>query len=307
VKTSSTVINSIRMIASTCSVRGRRPEKNFSFRQGQPRQSRCVSLAFVLGVLFVCAAAPMAAAERAIAVDVPAAAPFEAGELRRALALRLSPEGVRVELRVALAGDGLVQIIAGERAREIDVAGLHGAAAARLVALAASDLLLDDLADAPPAPAGAARGPAMTVGALGAVSSWPHALAGGAVDVALASRSKLVAVELGGATLLAAGIRMTAMTARIAAGVRPHEAVELRAGLTLAPIFVSDGAGDRTALVGGHAVVRLRFPIGARIQAVLAAGADMFATRTEYRAGGMPLFATPRIAPSIGVGIEVTP
>ena len=266
-----------------------------------------MTLAFVLGILFVCAAAPMAAAERAIAVDVPAAAPFDARELRHALALRLPPGGARVEVRVALGHAGLVQIIAGERAREIDVAGLHGAAAARLVALAASDLLLDDLAVAPPAAAAGRASSAMTVGALGAVSSWPHALAGAAVDVAVASGSRLVAVELGGATLIAAGLRMTTMTARIGAGLRPHEAVELRAGVTLAPVFVSDGAGDRTALVGGHAAVRLRFALQARVRMIVAAGADVFATRTEYRVGGMPVFATPRIAPSLGLGIEVTP
>jgi hypothetical protein len=265
-----------------------------------------VSLGFVLAVLFVCAAAPIAAAERAIAIEVRTGAPFDAAELRHALALRLPPDGAPIELRVARLADGVVQIIAGERVREVDVAELQGAAAARLVALAASDLLLDDLAAAPP-PRKPDRDSALTVGALGAVSSWPHALAGGAVDVTIPAGTKLVAFELGGATLVAADVRMNTMTARLAAGIRPHEVFELRAGVTVAPIFVSDGAGDRTVLVGGHATMRLHFAVSPGVHAVVAAGADVFATRTEYRANGMSLFVTPRFAPSVGLGLEVTP
>lgn len=265
-----------------------------------------MSLWFVVGL--VCAMAPLAAAERAIDVDVHAGAPFDAAELRRALAVRLPPDGARVALQVAVAADGVVHVVAGERVRDVDVAGLHGEAAARLVALAASDLLLDDLADVP-APVPAPRAPresAMTLGALGLVSSWPSALAGGAVDIAIPSGRALVAIEIGGGTLVGANLRMNAMTARLAAGVYAHELVELRAGVTVAPIFVADGAGDRTILVGGHAAARLHIPLWARAHAVLAASADVFATRTEYRVGGMTVLATPRLAPAASLGIEVT-
>jgi hypothetical protein len=267
----------------------------------------CVSLGLVLGIVLVCATAPLAAAERAIAIDVPAGAPFDADELRRALAVRIPRDGAPVELDVALATNGVVQVVAGERVREVDVAGLHGEAAARLVALAASDLVLDDFAAMPPADTanGSARRSAITLGALGVVSSWPDALAGVAVDVTLPATNTLLAVEVGGATLVGADLRMTAMTARLAGGVRPHERIELRAGLTLVPIFVADGVGDRTVLVGGHASARARWPLSPSVFAVLAAGADVFATRTEYRVSGMTVLATPRFAPSFAVGIEV--
>ncbi len=251
--------------------------------------------------------APIAAAERAIEIDVGAGAPFDAAELRRALAVRLPADGARVELEVAVATSGVVQIVAGDRVRDVDVAGLHGEAAARLVALAASDLLLDDLADVPAPPPPPRRASAVTVGALGVASSWQTTFAGGAVDVAIPSGRALFAVEVGGGTLLGANLRMNAMTARLAAGVRVHDLVELRAGLTLAPIFVADGLGDRTVLAGGHASARVHIPLVARVHAVLAAGADIFATRTEYRVGGMTVLATPRIAPLLSLGLEVTP
>lgn len=268
----------------------------------------CVSLGLVLGIVLVCATAPLAAAERAIAIEVPAGAPFNADELRRALAVRIPRDGAPVELDVALATNGVVQVVAGERVREVDVADLHGEAAARLVALAASDLVLDDFAAMPPptdTTSGSARRSAITLGALGVVSSWPDALAGVAVDVTLPASTTLLAVEVGGATLVGADLRMTAMTARLAGGVRPHERLELRAGLTLVPIFVADGIGDRTVLVGGHASARARLPLLPGVHAVFAAGADLFATRTEYRASGMTVLATPRFAPSFAVGIEV--
>ncbi len=248
--------------------------------------------------------APLAVAERAIEVDVPVGAPFDAAELRSALAVRLAPDGARVELRVAVAAQGIVHVTAGERARDVDVGGLHGEAAARLVALAASDLMLDDLAEVPAPPARAPREARMTLGALGLVSSWPAPLAGGAADIAIPSGGAVVAIELGGGTLVGANLRVTALTARLAAGVYALDVVELRAGVTLAPIFVAGGA-DRTLLAGGHVAARLHVPLWARVHAVLAASLDVFATRVEYRVGGMTVLATPRVAPSLSLGFEV--
>src|SRR5688572_20509547 len=164
----------------TASVAGAGSETNFSFRRGDRRPSHRVSTALVIGLGIVCTAAA-AQAERAIAVDVAPAAPFDAEELRRAIRVRLAPDGEPVHVRVTVIASGL-EVAArtgGEGAiagRPVDVAGLHGAAAARLVALAASDLLLDDLATLPEAE----RARRLTLGAIGGAAVWGSPLAGGA-------------------------------------------------------------------------------------------------------------------------------
>jgi hypothetical protein len=73
------------------------------------------------------------------------------------------------------------------------------------------------------------------------------------------------------------------------------------------PLTVGDGAGDATVLVGAGTSVRLRAPIGLGVDAVLAGGIDLFATRTTYVLDGMPVLTTPRIAPWLAAGFEVAP
>jgi hypothetical protein len=41
------------------------------------------------------------------------------------------------------------------------------------------------------------------------------------------------------------------------------------------------------------------------VDAVLAGGIDLFATRTTYVLDGMPVLTTPRIAPWLAAGLEV--
>lgn len=97
---------------------------------------------------------------------------------------------------------------------------------------------------------------------------------------------------------------LTGAVVRVGVGRRTGM-VDLRAGATAVPISVSDGAGDRTILLGGTAGAYLRVPV-AGVHVVLAAGVDGFATRTEYTMGGMTM-ATPWIAPWLEAGVELVP
>ncbi|MEO8551300.1 MAG: hypothetical protein ABI678_15060, partial [Kofleriaceae bacterium] len=124
---------------------------------------------WLLASLVVVLAVRKAAAERAIVVDEPASAPFAANELAAAIRVRIASDGAPVRVRVTPTTTGVWIETRGER-REVELAGLHGEDAARMVALAADDLLVDDVAP-PPLPHGHAR-LALAVGVLGAVTGW---------------------------------------------------------------------------------------------------------------------------------------
>jgi hypothetical protein len=298
-----------RMSTSGALVARGRSETIFSFRRGLARPSTCVSLKLVIGLSILGAAQP-AAAERSIIADVTAIVPFDAAQLTAALRVRLPSEGAPVELRVTATPDG-VRIEARGNVREVALRDLTGAAAARLVALAANDLLLDDLADLPLAAPSLTRSStapdraATTVGVLGGAAAWQHVLGGLGVDLAIPRGAWLFAIDAGGGTLIDGPLHLTAATLRICGGARLGW-LELRMGATLAPLIVSDGRGDSTILAGAGASVRIRVPIARGIRAVVAGGVDLFATTTTYLLAGSEM-ATPRAAPWIAAGMEVTP
>lgn len=255
-------------------------------------------------------AAQAASAERSIVAEVAAIAPFDASELTAALRVRLPRQGAPVAVRVLATATGVrVEVSSTEQAsirggaRDVTLEGLSGATAARMVALAANDLILDDLAMPSPEASEATR---TTFSALGAAAAWDAVFGGASIDVAHARGRWLVAIEAGGATLVGGSLGVTTAMLRLSAGHRAGW-FELRAGATVAPLIVSDGAGDRTVLFGVGASARVRIPLRAGLRAVVAAGGDLFATRTQYLVGGMPTLVTPRAAPWFGAGIEVTP
>jgi hypothetical protein len=263
-----------------------------------------------LGFAILCTAR-VAHAERAIVVDA-VDAPFAASELATAIRVRVPPEGERIRVRVTATARG-VQIEAVGGVREIDLLGLRGPAAARLVALAANDLLPDDLASpaAPavvstpvPAPVRAPRPDDITLGVLGAAASWDHVLGNLVFDVAIPRDRWLVAFELGGGALMNSSVHLAAAIVRADAGVRIG-LVEARLGLTAAPVIVTDGAGDQTVLLGANGSLRARIPLAAGVRGILSVGGDVFATRTVYRIEGKPALTTPQLAPWIAAGLEV--
>jgi len=268
----------------------------------------------LVGLTILCGAR-QAMADRAIDVDA-VGAPFTRAELIAALRVRVAPDGARLQLRV-IATEGGVRIEGPGGTREIALGGLRGGAAARLVALAASDLLLSDLSLAP---AGAELGPGPavsavqlaqrgqrrppTLGVLGGASGWAGVLGELAVELTVPRDGWSLAIEVGGGQLVDSALHVTAAVARVEAGMRAG-ALEARVGLTAAPLIVTSGAGDQTVLIGANASLRLRIPLTAGVQAVLSGGADVFATRTEYRLEGMPVLVTPRAAPWLLAGFEV--
>jgi len=288
----------VRITSSEPSVAGGGPETNFSFRRGHRRLKGCVSHSLVIALVIACAAR-QAAAERAIVVEA-AQAPFEAGQLETAIRMRVPRDGAPLHVRVVSTERG-VEIEVRGSVREVDLAGLHGAEAARLVALAADDLMLDDLATAP------ALAPAhdtLRVGVVGSVAAWDSALPGIALDLVVPRDGWSAALDIGGARLASTSVAATAAVIRATAGVGGRW-YELRGGLTLVPLFVSSGLGDQTVLVGAGASGRLFAPLGGHTRGVLAAGVDVFATRTEYRLAGVTALATPRSSPWLAAGVEV--
>jgi len=80
---------------------------------------------------------------------------------------------------------------------------------------------------------------------------------------------------------------------------------EARLGVTVAPVIVTDGAGDQTVLLGANASLRARIALAPGLRGIVAVGSDVFATRTEYRITGTPALSTPQLAPWIAAGLEV--
>jgi len=268
-------------------------------------------------LIVLCVSSP-AWADRAIAVDVDARAPFAAAELEQALRVRVAASGPSIDVQVRLSDDGDRVIVTARGGSEaVPLGGRAGEDAARLVALVAVDLMFDDLAVAPsppPRPPSAvaiaahpvASRPPVTIGVLGAVAQWNGALAGATIDVAVPRGSWILAADLGGGQLVGGGIDLRGAIVRLGGGARVG-AIDLRAGLTFVPIDVADGAGDQTILAGAGASARLRIPIAARSNVIVAAGVDAFATHTTYRMDGMDVTSTPWVAPWIAAGMEVAP
>jgi hypothetical protein len=260
----------------------------------------------LLIVLALVGTARRARAERAIHVDA-AGAPFAASQLEAALRVRIAPEGAAVRIRVTAIDHG-VRIESRGAVRDVPLSDLHGSDAARLVALAADDLLMTDLATPPPPPP---RAPHPSLALLGGAAAWNSAgtSTGGALgsmslDLIVPRAGYELAVEAGGAHLFGGGLDVAAADVRASAGVRMRW-LELRAGLTLVPMLVSTGAGDFTVLAGAGASARIHVPLGESLAAVVGGGADVFATQTQYRIAGMPTITTPRWAPWAALGIEV--
>lgn len=246
-----------------------------------------------------------------LALDIDEHAPFTAAQLDAALRARdLTGSSVRV-----VATETGVEITVRGRTRDLTLGTRTGDDAARLVALAAADLLQPDLAPPPvehlddpegdrPATRMAPRG--WSIGLVGTSAIWTGVIAGGSAELVGPAAGHLLAVELGGGSLVGGDLHAT--TAVVRAGLAKRIGVlELRAGMTLTPILVTDGATDMTVLVGGSASAHLRLPIATGVHAVISAGTDAYATRTEYLRAGMAPATTPFVAPFFGAGIELSP
>ncbi len=260
-----------------------------------------MSLRSVLGLLVVLGG--RAVAERAIVVELAGPQAFDVGELTAAVRVRVAPDGGRIQLRVTRSVDGVL-VEAHGATRAVVLGDRHGAEAARLVALAASDLLFDDLSRSPTVEP---RAPGFTLAALGTVAAWDSgALTVATIELTLPRGAWLANASIGGGELFGSGVHASEGIVRLGGGRRVGW-LDLTAGLTLVPISVNDGVGDRTVLVGGGVAARLRVPLADSVLLVVAAGVDGFATRSEYTSNGVAIAATPWVAPWGALGVEVAP
>ena len=257
---------------------------------------------WIAAALVVTCAVRRAQAERAIVVDETTVAPFAAQELAAAIRVRIAPDGSPVRIRVTSTATG-VRIETRGETREVELGELRGADAARMVALVANDLLIDDLAAPPPPLELQARHAPTELGVLGGVSGWDGMLGGVTLDLAVPRDGWVMTFEAGGGVLVDSTLHVLAGVVRIDPALR-IDGFEVRAGATLAPLLVTSGLGDQTVLAGANASVRMRLAVTAGVHAVLAAGVDAYATHTQYQLSTMTI-ATPWIAPWVGAGIEV--
>ena len=247
-------------------------------------------------VLLLLAIPAGARAERTVNVTATGT-PFDADALASALRVRL-PDGAPLAVTVQAAGDDHVRVAIGDTTRDLDLGGRAGPDAARLVALEIVDLALDDLAQLPPPERHAPV--RFSADLMSSASAWVGVIAGGSLDLSLGRGNIRGALELALGERVIGDLHVTAVPVRATVGWRSG-GLELRGGVVVAPVFVSDGAGDQTVMPG--ATVSARLHAG---RFVLAAGADGFATQTTYQLHTMTV-VTPWVAPWVAIGMELTP
>lgn len=276
------------------------------------------------------AAAPARAEEEPI-VRVGGLAPFSEAELAEALRLRL--RGAH-EVEV-VSGARVITISVDGKTRSIRLGSERGQEAARVVALVAAAIVLDE-------------GPAPTVGlelgaaAVGYVRPSGEARADLVAPTPAPARARrwllggLVAPGLGARTPLAAGVivghegrandegmrtvvavgltsgRVGFAGAELAtihtlelpvrAGVWLGDRVALGAAAVAVPYTTSGGAGDRNVLLGAGLMVRAQGQVGPLALAVVA-GVDGMARSVEYRWHGEVVMTSGRARPWLAIGV----
>lgn len=262
-------------------------------------------------------AAALVCAARAARADIPAidigpGAGIDSAQLHDALRGRIEHAGTLPPVHIEAIPGGVAIVVAGHR-REVPLGGATGLEAARLVALAMVDLLDEpaaadgadedrnnDAADEPTPPA------PLEVAVLGGAAQWSGMLATAGIDMTVPVAGHRIGVEVAGGSLVTGTLHLDAGLLRLSA-VGRSGIFEARGSLVAAPIRAGDDDGDTTVLFGAGASVRARLPLSGNARFVIAAGTDVFATRTEYSVGGMALAATPWLAPWMTLGFEVAP
>jgi hypothetical protein len=241
-------------------------------------------------------------------IDVAPGAEIDAAQLQEALRGRIPTSGPVPHVRIEAIAGGVAISVAGRR-REVPLNGATGAEAARLVALAMVDLLDDP---APPEPADqvvaepSAPVQPVEVGLAGGASEWNGLLATAGVAVTVPAGSHLIGIDAAGGRVVTGALHLDAGLVRLSA-IGRMSVFEARGSIVAAPVLVGDGNGDATVLFGFGASVSARVPITGTARFVMTGGADLFANRTEYAVAGMPVAATPWLAPWMTLGFEVAP
>ena len=243
------------------------------------------------------------------AIDVGPDVPFEAAQIEVALRGRLASDADLPPTVHIVARAWGVEIQVARLHREVALDGRTGPDAARLVALAMLDLLEQpaaEISDDAPITAPEPSSPPLELSAYGGAAQWSGTLTSVGAGVVVPAGGHLVGIDAAAGRLVSGDFQLTTATFRVGAIARTGP-VEARGGLVVAPLFVSDGDGDTTVLFGLGGSVAYRVGISEPVRLVMRAGADFFATRTEYTRMGVPAASTPWLAPWFALGIEVTP
>jgi hypothetical protein len=249
--------------------------------------------------------------------------PFSTAELIEAIELRLPL--MRIDRRRALpaveveaaAADRAAITVGGSR-HALSIEGLAGAAAARVVALLALDLISSQQRDSEPRaqepePLPAPRpsnlvfvgvSPRLTVG----VSEWAASFEP-TLDLGVRLTRRFFVYVESGFTWTGAGEGKRALTlveipVRVGVAFR-YAWLEARAGAALRPYLVSGAREeyeDQGLLAGGGLSLRALRSLTSRLVGYLAVGIDILTKRKAYSVGGDPALSTSWVAPWVGLG-----
>jgi hypothetical protein len=241
------------------------------------------------------------------------------------LALRI-PESAALNylLTVCAVDADTVEISLGNKRRTVQLQDLRGAAAARWVALAVTDLLMEE--------ATPSRLPGLP--ASHPPSSAPRALFlfFPTVGVGTGSSALQTTIGLGSSLRLHRGLRLTFdlgygssppysdAATQVRFAVLPLRGgpawrfarwpLEARLSAVVTPYWVSAVSGQRNAqyqgiVAGCEAGLFAYAPLYRRLLGILALGADLFFNRTEFLTDGQPTFATARFTAWLGAGLAL--
>jgi hypothetical protein len=263
-------------------------------------------------------------AERPIKVTCRGVLPFSSAELLEAIHLRLPL--MRIDRTAALpavhvqgqgqgqASDRVAITVAGAR-RVLSIKDLSGAEAARIVALLALDLVLNqqrseerEVKPEPRAPSDlvfVGVSPRLTLG----VSDWSQTFEP-TLDLGLRIGRRFFLYIEGGFTWIGAGEaerELNLLEVPVRAGVAyrlPFRFAwfEARAGGALRPYFVSGAGRDSGVLAGGGVSMRIARRFSAWLLVYLALGVDFFTLRKAFSVGGEPALTTGWVTPWLGLG-----
>ena len=246
----------------------------------------------------------------AVRVTLVGELPFSPEELHQAMVARMPVEERGAEL--VISGDGQeVGIAIGERRRVVDVAGKSGASAARIVALAVTDLVEETLPATLPPPV---REPPLAVWlALGAgrgirnTQPWAGTLDAG---VSLPYGWLRLAAEVGWThsldpSTIDIDISYDSLAFRLGAGGKLGP-LEAYIGPWVAPYSVRGTHEKVSVLFGGRVWTRLVVPVSRAVSVSAHVGLDVAANDVEIlRGDSQVVFSSPRVGVAGGLGVTV--
>jgi len=233
-------------------------------------------------------------------------------EIQRAVALRI-PDERELQIKVRAAGPGEAQISIEGKTRVVRLDGKTGSQAARRLALAIVDLALTEAQPLPPPPppdeprAVLSAWPTVGIGNSGA-QPWVSGRVSASVRLWRFLRGTVAIGYGGGPTASVDGVDVNLQTLPLRVGLagRPPEfPVEVRVDALIEPYWGRAYGAVRASgtMFGVGAAALFHLPRRKRLQAVIATGLDVFASRVELTVNGQTALGTERVIVWVGVGL----